>query len=592
MAEHSREKTFTPVVTGEPEYGSDVIAAAIREQGFPYICLNPGASYRHLHDSLVNYLGNENPKILLCMHEEHAVSICQGWAKIMDRPLAAAVHSNVGLMHASMAIFDAWCDRTPVVIFGATGPIDATQRRPWIEWIHCTLDQGGLVRNFTKWDDMPASPEAAVESIRRATMLASARPSGPTYVNFDIGLQEKKLESVPRLHDIRRFAAPADPEPPRAELEKAIALLATAKKPFIFSGRVSRSEEGWADRVKLAEMLGAVVLAHVKSPCSFPTTHPLFIGETGWKLSKPVLKHLKDADVVINLDWLDIGGTLNQAFPPGTESPPIISVSNDFHTHRGWNMDYMALPAVDVNIPTVPETAVARLIEGLAGKRTPARTYERRRLIPDAPKSATGPISLMDLARVFAIETQDMKVSLASRPLGWPNNANELEHPHDYLGHNGGGGVGSGPSIAIGVALALRDLQSERLPVAILGDGDFTMGMNCLWTAAHEKIPLLMIIANNHSYFNDEHHQGDVARQRGRPASNAWVGQRLEDPVPDLLSIARGQGIAGEGPIKDMADLPAALRRGFQTVRAGQPWVIDVHVPPEYARDPLFELAE
>ncbi|MEY9558365.1 thiamine pyrophosphate-binding protein [Sinorhizobium fredii] len=276
--DHQGTRRFVPVETGAPRYGSDLIAAAIREQGFPYICLNPGASYRHLHDSLVNYLGNEKPKILLCMHEEHAIGIAQGWAKITDRPLAAAVHSNVGLMHATMGIFDAWCDRVPVVVIGATGPLDATKRRPWIEWIHCTIDQGGLVRDFTKWDDEPASPEAAVESIRRATMLATARPSGPTYVNLDVTVQEMELEKVPALHDISRFRAPADSEPPRRELEEAIEILAKAKRPVILSGRTSRSEQGWAERVKLAELLGAKVLTHVKLATSFPTTHPLFVG--------------------------------------------------------------------------------------------------------------------------------------------------------------------------------------------------------------------------------------------------------------------------------------------------------------------------
>lgn len=591
MQEHSARKRFVPIEPSEPKYGSDLVAAALREQGFPYICLNPGASYRHLHDSLVNFLGNERPKIILCMHEEHAIGIAQGWAKVMDRPLAAAVHSNVGLMHASMGIFDAWCDRTPVVVIGATGPLDATKRRPWIEWIHCTIDQGGLVRNFTKWDDEPGSPEAAVESIRRATMLASARPSGPVYVNLDVTLQEMELEAVPRLHDISRFRAPADPEPPRAELERAVELLARAKRPFILSGRTSRSEAGWRERIRLAELTGARVITHVKLPCSFPTTHPLFIGETGWKLSAPILAQLKDSDAVLSLDWLDLAGTLNQAFPPGSASPPVISASNDFNNHRGWNMDYQALPAVEVNLPTVPETATARLVEALTplkGETVPA--YVPRRLAVDPPP-ATGPISLMDLARAFAVATRDQKVGIASRPLGWPNNAHELEHPHDYFGHNGGGGVGAGPGIGIGIALALRDLKSERIPVAILGDGDFTMGANALWSAAHERIPLLILIANNHSYFNDEHHQGQVARSRGRPAENAWVGQRMEDPVPDLLMLAKAQGIDGEGPIDDLADLPGALARGLAAVRAGQPWVIDVRVPPEYCRDPLVELA-
>ena len=174
--------------TGETIYGSDVIADALREQGFPYICLNPGASYRGLHDSLVNYLGNTVPEIITCMHEEHAVGIAQGYAKVTDRALAVAVHSNVGLMHASMGIFNAWCDRTPMLIIGATGPVDAAQRRPWIEWIHTTLDQGGLVRDYTKWDDQPASPEAAVESVRRGVMLANTRPGGPVYINLDVSV--------------------------------------------------------------------------------------------------------------------------------------------------------------------------------------------------------------------------------------------------------------------------------------------------------------------------------------------------------------------------------------------------------------------
>ena len=184
--------------TGETIYGSDVIADALREQGFPYICLNPGASYRGLHDSLVNYLGNTVPEIITCMHEEHAVGIAQGYAKVTDRALAVAVHSNVGLMHASMGIFNAWCDRTPMLIMGATGPVDAAQRRPWIEWIHTTLDQGGLVRDYTKWDDQPASPEAAVESVRRGVMLANTRPGGPVYINLDVSVQEAELAAPTR----------------------------------------------------------------------------------------------------------------------------------------------------------------------------------------------------------------------------------------------------------------------------------------------------------------------------------------------------------------------------------------------------------
>ena len=142
------------------QWGSDYLADVMRALGLEYVTLVPGASYRGLHDSLVNYLGNERPQLLLCLHEESAVAIAHGYAKVTGKAMAAAVHSNVGLMHATMAIFNAWCDRMPMVILGATGPVDAVKRRPWIDWIHTARDQGALVRGYTKWDDQPASPAA------------------------------------------------------------------------------------------------------------------------------------------------------------------------------------------------------------------------------------------------------------------------------------------------------------------------------------------------------------------------------------------------------------------------------------------------
>jgi len=573
-----------------PLFGSDLIAFALREQGFPYIALNPGASYRGLHDSLVNFLGNERPRIIVCMHEEHAVGIAQGYAKVTDRAMAVAVHSNVGLMHASMAIFNAWCDRAPVVVIGATGPADAKRRRPWIEWIHTAIDQGGLVRGYTKWDDQPGSAEAAVESIRRATMLANARPSGPVYVNLDVSIQEAELPEWPELQDISKFTPPADAEPPRAELQRAADILSRASRPFIFCGRTTRSGEGWRQRVRLAEMIGARVTSHMKLPGSFPNTHPAFMGETGWRLKGAMLERIRDADAILMLDWLDPGGAVNLVFPPGTKAPPIISVSNDFHVHTGWNMDYGNLPAVDVNIPTVPETAVARLVEVLEPSRGGAPAASPRRIEVDPP-AGSGEIGLVDMARAFAQATRDEKICITGRPLGWPANANIIEHPLDFLGHTGGGGLGGGPSIAVGVALALREQGSERVAVAILGDGDFTMGNTAVWSAASLRLPLLYLIANNRSYYNDENHQKHVAERRGRPVENAPIGQRMEDPVPDLAAMARAQGAEGEGPITDLADLPAALEKAIARVRAGAVYVLDVHVRPEYVGKALVDLS-
>ena len=256
-------------------WGSDAIADAIRQLNIPYVALNPGSSYRGLHDSLVNYLGNSRPRMLLCLHEESAVALAHGWAKVTGRPMLAIVHANVGLMHATMAIFNAWCDRAPVIVLGATGALDAVRRRPWIEWIHTARDQGALIRNFSKWDDQPSSIGAAQEAVLRANMIAQTAPRGPVYLNFDLALQEDEVESVPAMPDITRFAPPASPEPGGALLRQAAELLARAERPVIMMGRGSRDPEAWARRVALAEAIGARVMTDRKTGAVFPTDHAL-----------------------------------------------------------------------------------------------------------------------------------------------------------------------------------------------------------------------------------------------------------------------------------------------------------------------------
>src|ERR1043165_2076747 len=242
-----------PAGVNAAAFGSDVAADALRATDIPYIGLNPGASYRGFHDSLVNYLGNERPQMLLCLHEESAIAIAHGYAKVTGKAMAAAVHSNVGLMHGTMAIFNAWCDRMPMIILGATGPVDAVKRRPWIDWIHTARDQGALIRAYTKWDDQPASPGAAREGILRGWWLANANPQGPVYINLDAEMQEAKLtEELPAL-DIHRFIPPVARAPAPEVVKAAAELLSKAKHPLILAGRVSRDIEAWNARVALAE---------------------------------------------------------------------------------------------------------------------------------------------------------------------------------------------------------------------------------------------------------------------------------------------------------------------------------------------------
>src|SRR5436190_12797845 len=240
MADVSGIERPLPSGANAPAFGSDVIADTLRALDIPYIALNPGASYRGLHDSLVNYLGNSAPQMLLCLHEESAVAIAHGYAKVTGRAMAAALHSNVGLFHATMAIFNAWCDRMPVLMLGATGPVDAALRRPWIDWIHTARDQGAIVRGYVKWDDQPASPLAARESLLRANFLARTEPKGPVYVNLDAGMQEAPLAAPLPPIEAKRYRPDAAPAPDADAVQRAAKLLRAASRPLILMGRVSR----------------------------------------------------------------------------------------------------------------------------------------------------------------------------------------------------------------------------------------------------------------------------------------------------------------------------------------------------------------
>ncbi len=566
-------------------WGSDAIAAAIRELDIPYVALNPGSSYRGLHDSLVNYLGNRRPRMLLCLHEESAVALAHGWAKVTGRPMLAIVHANVGLMHATMAIFNAWCDRAPLIVLGATGALDATRRRPWIEWIHTARDQGALIRNFIKWDDQPSSIGAAQEAVLRANVIAQTAPRGPVYLNFDLALQEDEIETAPPMPDIARFAPPSSPEPGGALVRRAAELLARAERPIILMGRGSRDPEAWQRRVALAEAIGARVLTDRKTGAVFPTDHPLHIGGPAGS-SSPSGAEIPAADVILSLDWVDLAGTLKAACQGRPPAGKVIQISPDQYVHNGWSMDYQGLPPTDVYLLADPDAALPPLLAAVKELRPnpPALPVARARRAPP-PLSAldTAPIIEVPMAATALKEVLGgTPVTMIRLPLSWAEHMWEFRHPLDFLGTDGGGGIGSGPGMAVGAALALRDSGSGRLPVAILGDGDFLMGVTALWTAVHNAIPLLVVVANNRSFFNDELHQERVARDRGRPIENRWIGQSIREPEIDLATLARGQGCVGIGPVEDPKKLVAAMTEAVAAVRAGKACVVDVRVAVGY----------
>jgi thiamine pyrophosphate-dependent acetolactate synthase large subunit-like protein len=568
----------TPVRSRESDqfWGSDAIATMLRELDVPYISLNPGASYRGLHDSIVNHLGNRGPQMLLSIHDENAVSIAQGYAMASDRMMAAALHSNVGLMHATMPIFDAWCNRTPVLILGATGPWDAAKRRPWIDWIHTCSDQAALIRDYTKWDNQPGSVQAAMEAMLRATQIAQTAPRGPVYVNLDVSLQEQKIGAMPPMPDIRRYPVPEAVQPSTELVARAAKLLSGAKNPVMLAGRCLRSLDGWKQRVALAEKLNMRVLTGMKLGAAFPTDHRLHVSPPANRFSAEAMEILSTADVILSLDWLDLAGMLKQAYGTKPVTAKIIQVSCDQHNHRGWSMDHQALPPIDLYLLCEPEAAVPMLIEACAARATPA---------PDKPAYKVPPVSadevtMSGIAHALTAATKGMDTCYTHLPIGWSGAYCRFNHPLDYLGAEGGGGVGAGPGITVGSALALKG--SDRMPIGILGDGDFLMGNTALWTAAHYKIPALFVISNNRSFFNDERHQERVALERGRPPENRWIGMRIGDPDIDIAAMARSMGATGIGPVTKASEQQKSIDQAVETVAKGGVCVVDARVLPGY----------
>ena len=585
-----------PEHLGKPQmrWGSDVVAEVTRRLNLKYIALVPGASYRGFHDSIVNYLGNENPQMVICLHEEHAVSIADGYGKVTEEPMAVALHSNVGLMHATMPIFNAWCDRTPMIIFGATGPVDAHRRRPWIDWIHTSKDQASMIRNYIKWDDQPASPQAAVESVLRANQITRSAPYGPVYICLDAGLQESALTEAVSVPDPARFAPAPSPAVPRASVLKALKAFDAAKFPLILMGRVSRKQADWDRRVRFAEAFGAAVLTSSNDPASFPTTHPLHLAAPCLRPSKAAAALIEKADLILSLDWLDLAGIFRLALGTAQTQTPvdktIIHCSVDSYRTNGWSMDHQALAAVDIPIHAEPDQFVAQVLEEFEKTKPPkVKTRPEMRNFVHwnralNSKSATPSGKLMtlwDMAMTMRQFAKGRPVTFARLPLGWPGEAYEFDGPLSFMGNDGGGAVGTGPGHSIGAALALKG--SDRITVGVIGDGDYLMGVNALWTAARFEIPVMIVVADNRSYFNDEMHQERVAQMRGRPAQTRWIGQRIDDPRVDLVAMARAQGFDSEAPVSTAEALAAALKRGAEAVAGGGRYFIDSVVQPGYA---------
>jgi thiamine pyrophosphate-dependent acetolactate synthase large subunit-like protein len=567
--------------------GSDVMVDVIKATGIEYIASNPGSSFRSLHESIVNYGGNNKPEFLTCMHEESSIGMAHGYAKAAGKPMGILAHGTVGLQHAAMGVYNAWCDRVPIMIF-AGNFLDADKRRPGVEWYHCVQDPALLLRDFTKWDDQPVSLQHFAESVMRAYKMALTPPMGPVVITVDGDLAEEAAHDEKKLR-MPKLTRSIPPQGDSGALREAAKMLASAERPVILADRAARSQEGMKRIVELAETLNAPVV-DIGGRMNMPTTHYLCRSEDRRAL-------IGEADVALLLEVADPWGQLHTISDPHHEyrrfaKPDIklihislgdtLTKSNYQDAQRFLSVDLAISGDAEASLPVLTEelkTAIGLTQRMARADRTGKlrddykRMKERARTAASYGWDAT-PVSTARLGATLWNTIKNEKWCMAVSGMQWNRSLWPATEYYNFIGGSGGSGVGYGAPAAVGAALANRD--KGIITVSFEGDGDLMYAPGVLWTAAHHKIPLLMIMHNNRAYHQEVMHLQKMAALHNRRMDQASIGTTIENPNIDFAKLAQAMGVFSEGPITNPSAVGPALNKALSVVQRGEPALVDV----------------
>jgi acetolactate synthase-1/2/3 large subunit len=585
-----------PEVLNIGRSGSDFMVDILKSLGIEYVCSVAGSSFRALHESVINYGGNSNPEFISCCHEESSVAMSHGYAKIENKPLCIFAHGTVGLQHAAMAIYNAYCDRVPVYIVIGNN-LDVTKRdSAYGEWPHSVQDAAAMVRDYTKWDDTPLSLTHFAESAVRAYKVAVTPPMAPVLLVADSELQENPIPEDAALH-IPKYTPAAPPQGDSGSVAEAARLLVQAQNPLIVVDRYARTQKAIDLLVELAETLQAPVIDQA-GRMNFPTHHPLNQSSRRGAV-------VANADVIMGLEATDFWNALNTMHdqvrrtsrPIMKSDAKLISITTgDLYTKANYQ-DFYRYVGVDLAMAADPEATLPSLIEEAKRQLTADRKQAlqaRGTKLAAAHQAAleqarndamyaweASPISTGRLcAEIWAqIKDEDWSlVSILRHFSWWPLRLWPFEKQYQYIGTQGGGGIGYNAPASVGAALANR--KHGRFSVSIQDDGDLLFAPAVLWTAAHHRIPLLSVMHNNRAYHEEMMHVQRMANRHNRGIDRAHIGTAFEDPTMDFAKIAQGMGVYAEGPITDPNELAPALKRAVAVVKRGEPALLDVVTQP------------
>ncbi len=573
--------------------GSDYMVDCLKHVGYDYLTCMPGSTFRGIHESIINYGGNSKPEMLSALHEEISAAMAHGYAKMAGKPMAILVHNTVGLQHASMAIYNAYCDRVPMLIL--IGNIaDSSTRRPGVEWYHTATDVAAIVRGFTKYDAQPMSLQSFGEEIMKASSLALTPPFEPTVVVVDADIAERPMEATPL--PMRKFVAPRPSIADPAALADVAKLLVNAQNPLIVVGRAVRSQAGFDNIIMLAESLQIPVM-DLLNRINFPTNHHLYAAFDRQLVGQ--------ADVILGLEVPDIFGVVADVpdLPERVTTMKIkptcsvVSINSMYDQGAGNYQDQGRFYEPTMAIAGDSEGSIPYLIDAVNRALTSDRraqnaaraahfmdAFSKRRAANLAQATVGWDTSPISVARM-CMETWELikhddfsLVSSSDLQSNWPQRLWDLTKFHHYNGDSGGYGVGYGIPAAVGAALAARD--QGRYSVNFQGDGDLLVAPGSLWTAAHHKIPLLTVVHNNRAWHQETMHVQRMADRRERQPEHAKIGTLIDSPAIDFSKLAQSFGVYAEVAVTQPSQLAPALARALKVVKSGMPALVDVVSQP------------
>ncbi|HWF09836.1 MAG TPA: thiamine pyrophosphate-dependent enzyme [Bryobacteraceae bacterium] len=574
--------------------GSDYMVDVIKSLPVEYIFASPGSSFRSLHESVVNYGGNQ-PEFITCTHEEIGVAMGNGYAKIEGKPALSMAHGTVGCQHAAMAVYNAYCDQVPnILILGNIA--NAAERRGSVEWLHSVQDAAAMIREFTKWDDNPASLQHFGESTVRAYQLAMTPPTMPVVLVADGELQESPIPAGAELR-IPKYVVPSPPAGDQSTVNEIAKMLVGAENPVIVTSRSARTPAGLKSLVELAELLQCAVIDQHRR-MNFPSRHPL---NQSWN-SRGIVGN---ADVILGLETYDFYGVVHtlggqtKVIPRSITKPgaKLVSISSSDLFYKANYQNFERFQDVDISVAADAEATLPSLIDAVRKLVTPERTrvFQARgaKLAESSAQSLAqnrtnaayawdaSPISTARMSAELWAQLKNEDWSLVSDTIWisyWPLRLWDLNKHYHYIGGAGGEGVGYMAPAALGAAVANK--KYGRLSVCIQSDGDLMMAPGTLWTSAHHKIPMLTLMHNNRAYHMEIMQLQRMANQHNRGIETCGIGTTITDPDINYAQLAKSMGVEAEGPIADPAALGPAIKRGIEAVKRGNPYLIDVITQP------------